>query len=71
VQGERQAPAAARPKQAPAQPKKGRKRIDGQREMLLPIAGKQAAREPAKKTKQNRAVGAVETRPAARKRSSR
>ena len=36
--------------------------------MLLPIEGKQAAREPAKKAKAGRAV---ETRPAARKRSSR
>src|SRR3977135_523766 len=63
VQGERQAPAAARPKQAPAQPKKGRKGIEGQREMLLPIEGKRTAREPAKKTKPNRAVSAVETRP--------
>jgi DNA end-binding protein Ku len=30
-------------------PKKGRKRIEGQREMLLPIAGKKPAAEPAKK----------------------
>jgi len=71
VQGERQTPAAVRPKQAAAQPKKGRKRIEGQREMLLPIEGKRTAREPAKKTKPNRAVGAVETRPTGRKRSSR
>ena len=69
VQGERQA--MAQPKQSPAQPKKGRKRIEGQREMLLPIEGKQSAREPARKAKANRAAGAVETRPAARKRSSR
>jgi hypothetical protein len=39
--------------------------------MLLPIEGKQTAREAAKKAKANRATGAVETRPAARKRSSR
>jgi hypothetical protein len=39
--------------------------------MLLPIEGKQAAREPAKKAKASRAASAVETRPAARKRSSR
>jgi DNA end-binding protein Ku len=71
VQGERAAPAATRPKQPAAQPKKGRKRIEGQREMLLPIEGKQAAREPAKKAKASRAASAVETRPAARKRSSR
>ncbi|MEA2965120.1 MAG: end-binding protein Ku, partial [Alphaproteobacteria bacterium] len=69
VQGERQP--TAQPKQSPAQPKKGRKRIEGQREMLLPIEGKQSAREPARKAKANRAAGAVETRPAARKRSSR
>jgi DNA end-binding protein Ku len=31
-------------------PKKGRKRIEGQREMLLPIAGKKPAAEAAKKT---------------------
>src|SRR6476660_7517341 len=69
VQGERQA--TAQPKQSPAQPKKGRKRIEGQREMLLPIEGKQSAREPARKAKANRAAGAVEARPAARKRSGR
>jgi DNA end-binding protein Ku len=40
-------------------PKKGRKRIEGQREMLLPIAGKKAAAEPAKKA----------TRPARQKRA--
>jgi hypothetical protein len=39
--------------------------------MLLPIEGKQSAREPARKAKASRAAGAVETRPAARKRSSR
>jgi hypothetical protein len=39
--------------------------------MLLPIEGKQSSREPAKKAKPNRAAGAVETRPAAKKRSSR
>ena len=69
VQGERQA--TAQPKQSAAQPKKSRKRIEGQREMLLPIEGKQSAREPARKAKANRAAGAVETRPAAKKRSSR
>jgi DNA end-binding protein Ku len=71
VQGERQTPAAVRPKQAAAQPKKGRKRIEGQREMLLPIKGTRTAREPAKKTKPNRASGAAEARPTGRKRSSR
>jgi DNA end-binding protein Ku len=69
VQSERQP--TAQPKQSPAQPKKGRKRIEGQREMLLPIEGKQSSREPARKAKTNRAAGAVETRPAAKKRSSR
>ena len=71
VQGERQTPAAARPKQACGATEKGRKRIEGQREMLLPIEGKRTAREPAKKTKPSRAAGAVETRPTGRKRSSR
>jgi DNA end-binding protein Ku len=41
AEGER--PAAARPA------KKGRKRIDGQREMLLPIAGKKAKEAPVKR----------------------
>ena len=36
-------------KGAPAQPKKGRKRVEGQKEMLLPIEGK-AAPQPAKKS---------------------
>lgn len=35
---------------APAQAKKGRKRIEGQKEMLLPIEGKQKPREAARKT---------------------
>jgi hypothetical protein len=39
--------------------------------MLLPIEGKRTAREPAKKTKPNRASGAAEARPTGRKRSSR
>ncbi len=34
-------------KRAPAQPKKGRKRVAGQTEMLLPIEGKQAPRKTA------------------------
>jgi DNA end-binding protein Ku len=34
---------------APAQSKKSRKRVEGQKEMLLPIQGKQAPREAAKK----------------------
>jgi DNA end-binding protein Ku len=34
---------------AAAAPKKGKKRAEGQKEMLLPIEGKQASREPAKK----------------------
>jgi DNA end-binding protein Ku len=39
----------------PAQPKKARKRIEGQREMLLPIAGKQPqkeAREPQREARE-------------------
>jgi len=51
AEGER--PAAARPA------KKGRKRIDGQREMLLPIAGKKAKEAPAKRA----------ARPAARRKA--
>jgi DNA end-binding protein Ku len=34
--------------EAAAKPKKSRKRIDGQREMLLPISGKREAKEEAK-----------------------
>jgi DNA end-binding protein Ku len=48
-----------------AQQKKGRKRIEGQKEMLLPIEGKQPAREATKKLKPgSRALGAVEEPPA-------
>ena len=54
---------------APAQTKKGRKRVEGQREMLLPIAGKQAA--AGKKGKPERSIRVVEARPAAGKRSAR
>jgi DNA end-binding protein Ku len=64
--------------QAPAPAKKGRKRIEGQKEMLFPIAGKQAAREGAKegakKAKANRParVAADEAaRPLGKRRSSR
>ena len=35
---------------APAQAKKGRKRVEGQKEMLLAIEGKQGSREAAKKS---------------------
>jgi hypothetical protein len=43
---------------APAQAKKGRKRIQGQREMLLPIEGKQAPqRAGAKKPGTRRKAG--------------
>jgi DNA end-binding protein Ku len=43
---------------APAQAKKSRKRIDGQREMLLPIAGKEASpRAAAKKSGARRKAG--------------
>jgi DNA end-binding protein Ku len=61
-------------RQAPAQSKKGRKRIEGQKEMLLPIEGKQAAQEPAKKAKPNRSirvVGDEAARPLGKKRSTR
>ncbi|HEY4856447.1 MAG TPA: Ku protein, partial [Xanthobacteraceae bacterium] len=54
---------------APAQTKKGRKRVEGQREMLLPIAGKQAA--VGKKAKPERSIRVVEARPPAGKRSAR
>jgi DNA end-binding protein Ku len=59
--------------QAPAQAKKGRKRIEGQKEMLFPIEGKQAAREPAKKAKARPARVAADeaARPVAKRRSNR
>ena len=48
-----------------AQQKKGRKRIEGQKEMLLPIEGKQPAREATKKLKPgSRALPAAEEPPA-------
>ena len=56
------------------QQKKGRKRIEGQKEMLLPIEGKQAPREAAKKAKPGRPLRAVDEaspRAAAKRRSSR
>jgi DNA end-binding protein Ku len=58
-------------KQASEQPKKTRKRVEGQREMLLPIEGKPAAPEAGKKAKAGRAVRVVEARPAGAKRSAR
>jgi DNA end-binding protein Ku len=54
---------------ASAQAKKGRKRVEGQREMLLPIEGKQSA--AGKKGKAERSIRVVEPRPAAAKRSAR
>jgi DNA end-binding protein Ku len=54
---------------APSQARKGRKRVEGQREMLLPIAGKQAA--SAKKGKPERALPVAETRATTGKRSAR
>jgi DNA end-binding protein Ku len=57
LKAEDERPAAARPS------KKGRKRVDGQREMLLPIPGKKA--KEAKEAPAKRA-----TRPAARRRSA-
>jgi DNA end-binding protein Ku len=44
LKGGKAAPAAA--KAAPAKGKKSRKRVEGQREMLFPIEGKKAAKEP-------------------------
>jgi DNA end-binding protein Ku len=65
---------AGRPAPA-AQQKKGRKRIEGQKEMLLPIEGKPAARETAKKAKPaGRSEPAAEEPPAravAKRRSGR
>jgi DNA end-binding protein Ku len=61
-------------RQAPEQSKKGRKRIEGQKEMLLPIEGKQTSREPSKKAKPNRPMRVVEdeaARPLGKKRSTR
>ena len=58
----------------PGQQKKGRKRIEGQKEMLLPIEGKQTARETPKKAKPSRPVRTVEETPAravGKRRSSR
>lgn len=63
VQAERQAPAASKAK-------KGKKRVEGQREMLLPIQGKGEAREASAKTKDGRSTRAAEPR-AAGKRSAR
>jgi DNA end-binding protein Ku len=59
--------------QVPAQAKKGRKRIEGQKEMLFPIEGKQAAREPAKEAKARPARVAADeaARPVAKRRSNR
>jgi len=60
--------------QVPAPSKKGRKRIEGQKEMLLPIEGKQAPREPSKKAKPGRSVRIAENavvRPLDKRRSSR
>jgi DNA end-binding protein Ku len=50
-------------KQAAPQPKirKPRKRIEGQREMLLPISGKRAAKEDAKAPEQRKAAKPVRT----------
>jgi DNA end-binding protein Ku len=56
------------------QQKKGRKRIEGQKEMLLPIEGKPAPREAARKAKPGRPLRAMEEAPArsvGKRRSSR
>jgi DNA end-binding protein Ku len=61
-------------RQASVPSKKGRKRIAGQKEMLLPIEGKQSPREPSKKAKSNRAIRVVEdevARPLGKRRSTR
>jgi DNA end-binding protein Ku len=42
---------------APAQAKKSRKRIEGQGEMLLPIAGKEPSRAAGKKAGARRKAG--------------
>jgi DNA end-binding protein Ku len=59
----------------PTQQKRGRKRIEGQKEMLLPIEGKQAARDvPKKAAKPSRPVRAEEeagARAVSKRRSSR
>jgi DNA end-binding protein Ku len=52
---------------AAAQPKKSRKRIEGQKEMLLPIEGERPAREAAKKAKPEGPVRVVESRPQGRR----
>jgi DNA end-binding protein Ku len=60
--------------QAPTQSKKGRKRIEGQKEMLLPIEGKQSTREPSKKAKPDHSIRVVEdaaARPPGKRRSTR
>jgi DNA end-binding protein Ku len=60
--------------QVSAPSKKGRKQIEGQKEMLLPIEGKQAPREPSKKAKPGRSSRITENavvRPLDKRRSSR
>jgi len=59
---------------APTAAKKPRKRIEGQKEMLLPIEGKQSSREPPSKAKPGRPARAAEeasARPLEKRRSSR
>ena len=66
VEAERQAPAA--------QFKKARKRVEGQKEMLFPIEGKETAREGGKKAKTSRPLRVVEDeapRSLGKRRSSR
>ncbi len=60
--------------QAPTTSKRGRKRIAGQKEMLLPIEGKQPARAPSRKAKPSRSIRVVEdevVRPLGKRRSTR
>jgi DNA end-binding protein Ku len=58
----------------PPPPSKARKRVAEQKEMLLPIEGKQTARDPSKKAKPSRSIRVVEdaaARPLGKRRSTR
>jgi DNA end-binding protein Ku len=58
----------------PPPPSKARKRVAEQKEMLLPIEGRQAARDPSKKAKPSRSIRVVEDatdRPLGKRRSTR
>ncbi|CCD92710.1 conserved hypothetical protein [Bradyrhizobium sp. ORS 375] len=62
------APAASAPA-AKAKPKKAKKRVEGQREMLLPISGKKAKDEPKKVEEPKKAEKAARTTARSRKAS--